>query len=614
MKRKKISFSLRYKLLLILTTLPLVSLLLYLFMATQLFEKDKLAYVFDSSVTVARSLSTQVRLQVDSALNKVKPIIENYNYSEKSFSQISKNIFLKQEKLEALIFFRKNGSSYQELGALKKDGDAGEGFVKNKKTINLYRDQLMVEDISLNLYKETEEHVIVSHRVGEAKSNNHIIFVLLYRSVELVDAFRNSDLYLSFLIRKDYSLAIGPGAGNTVVREQELANLFTKIKSTNLPEGTGEALTEADRYVLVSYSDTGVGNMFVASIVPKDVALKAVEMLIIKSLLFFVALISSTVIISVFASVRLTATIRELYSATKKIAKGDFNIHIKSQSNDEVGGLAESFTWMAGEVSRLLSETAEKARMENELGTVKAVQETLFPPLATRYGPVNIVGHFEPASECGGDWFSYSQIGDYVYLWIGDATGHGAPAALITSAAKSASSIIEKIPGMTPGKALEIMNQAIHETAKGKVLMTFFLGAINIETGELVYANASHDPPYLIRPKDGKKLSKKDLIPLMDVNGTRLGDCRGATYEEATVQLQSGDSILFYTDGIVDLEDASGKAWGERKFLKTIIDSSASGSALDVRMEYFKDQIQTYRGEHLVDDITLFMCQYKESA
>ena len=90
--------------------------------------------------------------------------------NSKSFSQVSKNIFLKQEKLEALILFRKNGSSYQELGALKKDGDAGEGFVKNKKTIKKSH-SLKKERVIQKKEKKTEK------QKNKKKLKNRVIFI-----------------------------------------------------------------------------------------------------------------------------------------------------------------------------------------------------------------------------------------------------------------------------------------------------------------------------------------------------------------------------------------------------------------------------------------------------
>ncbi len=139
----------------------------------------------------------------------------------------------------------------------------------------------------------------------------------------------------------------------------------------------------------------------------------------------------------------------------------------------------ESFNNTMAQFPRLMSATAEKARMQNELNTVKTVQETL-PPSVTQFGLLRIVGHFEPAAECGGDWWNYSRSGNKIYIWIGDATGHGAPAALITSAACSGGGDYWN-SDMNPGKALTILNHAIHKTAKGQINMTFFIACIDLD-------------------------------------------------------------------------------------------------------------------------------------
>src|SRR6185369_14647532 len=136
-------------------------------------------------------------------------------------------------------------------------------------------------------------------------------------------------------------------------------------------DSTTEARLSDGVTYLISFATVGVGDLIVISKVDKSKALKAVEVLIAKSLLFFVCLLASTLLISVFASNQLTSTLRELFEATRKVAQGDFNIQVAVKSRDEVGGLAESFNWKAAEVSRLLKETAEKARMESELSTVR---------------------------------------------------------------------------------------------------------------------------------------------------------------------------------------------------------------------------------------------------
>lgn len=616
MQKPKVRLSLRYKLLILLTVLPLLSLSLYLLMATRLFETDKIAYVFDSSVGVSRSLSMQIRIEVDSFLAKAKPIVEGYNYVEKKFSPMSQDLFLKQTKLDAMVLYQFNEGQYGNLGFLSKELGSDVHFDKEEHFHNQIRQMLKSKQLTIQAYTPTGRHIAIGYRLGEPGEPGHLILIGLYHAQDLVESFANSGLYQSVLLNNFGQILLGPlDMTGTVLESQDPKKFFGGVLTSKTPEGTAEVKNDGGRESLVSYSQVGLGDLTVASVVAKKEALKATEVLVAKSLLFFVALISSTVIISVFASIQLTSTLRELFEATKLIAQGNFDIRVKSRSNDEVGGLAESFNWMAGEVSRLLSETAEKARMQNELATVKTVQETLFPPSVGAFGAYNIVGYFEPASECGGDWWNYSKVDNKIYLWIGDATGHGAPAALITSAARSAAAIIETFPDINPAKALEMMNRAIHETSKGQINMTFFIAMIDIDTNVMTYSSASHDPPFLVRPKEGKALTKRDLLPLVEASGKRLGELRDSKYENCEMKLEPGDSFVFYTDGIVDLRDPKGNSWGERTFLKTIVECTNEGGSAETKIASFKKKIKDFRNDAtLIDDITLFVCQYEKAA
>jgi sigma-B regulation protein RsbU (phosphoserine phosphatase) len=431
----------------------------------------------------------------------------------------------------------------------------------------------------------------------------------LYDAKDLLNTFQSKEIYSSFVITRSGHIAIG----SMDVVGTDLG-LLTNVMKTDQKEATGETRLSDGQTYLISYSDINLGDLTVVSKVDKKYALKTVEVLILKSISFFIALIASTVMISVFASYKMTATLRELFEATRKIAQGDFNVSIKPNSADEVGGLAVSFNWMAEEVKRLLTATAEKARMESELSTVRTVQETLFPPAHSQFGPINIKGHFEPASECGGDWWNYSRLGNKIFLWIGDATGHGAPAALITSAARSAAAVIETLPDVTPATALTILNKAIHQTSKGQIMMTFFIACIDLDQNTFSYASASHDPPYLMR-QNGGKISKKDLRPLNDVNGPRLGDQKDHVYEDITFGFEPGDLLFLYTDGILDVQNPEGKKWSERAFLKGLVDSANCTEDVEVKLEMLRKQLEAFRsGSSLIDDVTMVMCEYEKRA
>lgn len=612
MDQFKVRLSLRYKLLLILVTLPLISLGLYLFMATDLFKSDKVAYVYDSSATVSRGLATQTRMETQTAYANFRTIVENFDFTANDFNAVGKDFFKKNPNVHSIILFRRNSSGqFIRMGQLVKEEPAAQNFVANINLITLLRDQAVQNTVFMSENDSEQGSINASFRLGEKNDPNQMVVMGLYQADDLMGAFQSMGIYSSFVISRSGQIAIGA----MDVIGTDLSLLRNVLKATAAAkEGTAETRLSDGLTYLISYANVGLGDLVVISKVDKKKALKAVQVLVLKSLLFFVALLATTLLISVVVSNQLTVALRELFSATKKIAQGDFNVKIKPRSNDEVGGLAVSFNWMAAEVSRLMSETAEKARMESELSTVRTVQETLFPPARSQFGPIQIMGHFEPASECGGDWWNYSRVGNRIFLWIGDATGHGAPAALITSAARSAAAVIEMLPDITPAKALTILNRAIHQTSKGQIMMTFFIACIDLDEKTFRYASASHDPPYMMRNSD-RPLVKKDLVPLNDVNGPRLGDQKDFQYEDFAVEFGPGDLLFLYTDGILDIENPAGKKWGEREFLKSLIASANAGEDIEIKLETLKKRTETFRaGSGLIDDVTMVMCEFDKLA
>ncbi|MBX3018910.1 MAG: serine/threonine-protein phosphatase, partial [Bdellovibrionaceae bacterium] len=209
-----------------------------------------------------------------------------------------------------------------------------------------------------------------------------------------------------------------------------------------------------------------------------------------------------------------------------------------------------------------------------------------------------------------GDWWHYNWVNGKVFLWIGDATGHGAPAALITSAAKSASTIIENLR-VDPATALDLLNRSIYDISKGKIMMTFFLACYDPKTRVLSYANASHEAPYLIR-KNENPPKKRDLIPLNDVNNPRLGQSRETRYQQTQIELGEGDRILFYTDGIPDIQNPKKEAWGEREFIKSILASNKDYAPIDESVARLTKSFTQHRQQApLIDDITFFMAEVR---
>jgi sigma-B regulation protein RsbU (phosphoserine phosphatase) len=201
-----------------------------------------------------------------------------------------------------------------------------------------------------------------------------------------------------------------------------------------------------------------------------------------------------------------------------------------------------------------------------ELEVARTIQQSMVPSteIVDRKF-VKFAGHFEPAAECGGDWWTYHDLpGEKMLLVIGDVTGHGIPSAMLTAAAKAACDVVRAInPDVSCTQLLEIMNEAIYQAARQRFAMTCFAGVMDPKTRTITYANAAHNFPLLCRGKD-REISS--LVTKSGTGGNRLGDGQQQKYDSVTMALEPGDTLIFYTDGIVEAQAADGDQYGVRRF------------------------------------------------
>ncbi len=674
--------SLRTKLLVLLIALPFVALALYAALAIQLFKSDKIAYIYDSTSAMNRTITSQIggelRVMTDRVeafarsnpgahLNEVGFVERVFESQELEFlAQGSTAIpqwILVREKVES-----GSGTNYSCALILPHSDNIGpESFCK-KKIAQGTEAFSMFSDIETGEIKTGIENLMAQsapsfrpldeegkrtpaaqeeavHRKRAPKftflkgEHFHWMFVMIpvpgrdasatvapyvmagFKLSNFNEIFSQSKAYQSFLIENSFGKTLVPSQlpnpAEPLKEVSEFASFanwpfYTTLTQKGVPTGTEEAKTLSGQEYLVAYSKLGLGDLSVVTLVQKNRALQAIESLRSKSVLFLLAIISAAAILSVFAARSLTKRLRDLYHATKEVAQGKFDIRVQIPSRDEVGGLAQSFNTMAGEVARLLEDNVAKARMEKELETARMVQETLFPKDHFEDSSIEIFGYYKPASECGGDWWNYSDRGDHVLLWIGDATGHGAGAALITSAARSAASVIESLPPMEPAEILRVMNRAVHQTSKGNMLMTFFVAKLDKKTGELSYCNASHEPVLIITKDVQGQVDRKTILPLDESKNPRLGDREECRFKEGRMTLQPGQVLLFYTDGVVDQYNAQEQTWGERKFIKALAAGLSANEQLVPAMNFVREEGETFRGaEALRDDVTFFACKFK---
>lgn len=604
--------SLRYKLLAALTVIPLLGLSLFLVLAVRTFEKDKIAYIFDSSLSVSKNRAARVSSEISTVISIMQAVVLSYQADTKTLAEVGAYYFNNDKRLEGFQLFAWDPETNGSQRTVELVKDTGREIVASHEQLaKALVSQLSTQELVGVRPPGVEKKIFLAARFGAVDDPKRLVAVTLVDASDLAQVFMEAGAYRTFLARKDGKpIFISEGVLQDSWTSEDIWSELSRFKT---PEGIAELKSPAQQQYLASFVDVGVADLVVISLVNKADALLAVTDLIRRSIALFAALIAFTAILAVFAARGLTGALSRLSYATRKIAGGDFGFRVEVKSGGEIGVLANSFNVMAEEVSRLMKETAEKARMESELATAKTVQETLFPDSNADLGAVQISGYYMPASECGGDWWYYCENGDKVYIWIGDATGHGAPAALLTSAARAVASVIHYGPPRPVSESLGVLNRAICETSKGKMMMTFFLACIDRRTGVMTYANASHEPPMLLHATDATP-SRDDFIPLNQVNNPRLGEQIDCVFKETALQLKPGDRVVLYTDGVVDVKSPEQKTWGERRFLKALANELGQPQAVSSSLDGVIRTLHEFRSETpLDDDVTLILFDYREA-
>lgn len=577
----------------------MLSIALIVIMAANLFKADKLAYVYDTALSTARAKASTVDSQINSYLQSFKAINSNYDPKVNKVSNNGIAFFNNEPDLKAFLTYSWNGKNFSEQIKLTKKLEFNPQELKRLETL---MQESWYTGFTVGVSKQHPMHLYLLAK--STINGKHLVNVLLVENANFFSLFGEGGSEDTFLFHSMRGKVTGSESYKELPSYLE-KNVFSK----KIQEGTKETQFNKREY-LTSYSSVGKSNLYVITLIDKQNALSAVRTMMRRSIIFTLMILCFLIIIGVFASDGLTKALRGLADATSKVMDGDFSVRVEQKSGDEIGVLAQSFNKMTEEVSRLMEKTAENARMEAELQTAQTVQDTLFPPNRAVMGPITIYGNSVPASECGGDWWHYSHIGNKVYVWIGDATGHGVPAALLTSAARAVASVIEGIDDVTPGQALEMMNKAIYSTSKGEMMMTFFLACIDLDKKTLTYSNASHDPPFYLSHEVEGVPKRRDYLPLMENNNPRLGENPKSTYTNYIMKINDGDKIVFYTDGIVDVKNPEGEFYGERRFLKSLAQINAQN--VDETVNSVFGQLNDYRQETpLDDDVTLILVEFQ---
>jgi serine phosphatase RsbU (regulator of sigma subunit) len=266
-----------------------------------------------------------------------------------------------------------------------------------------------------------------------------------------------------------------------------------------------------------------------------------------------------------------------------------------------VGGkIAEEWTQGSGLAEltqqRLEQEMRERERIEQELEVARGIQQASLPEEVPQLEGWHITPFYQPAREVGGDFYDFHLLSEgRLGVVVGDATGKGVPAALVMSTTCGMLQLAARaLDSPSPGEVLEQVNETLCARIPSNMFVTCFYAILDPKRGHLVYANAGHDLPYLQHGGEAKELRAR---------GMPLGLMPASSYEEKEIMLDAGESVLFYSDGLVEAHDPEGQMFSFPR-LRTLVAEHTEEGALE---EYLLEELYSFVGEgwEQEDDITL---------
>ncbi len=236
----------------------------------------------------------------------------------------------------------------------------------------------------------------------------------------------------------------------------------------------------------------------------------------------------------------------------------------------------------------------EKARVVKEMEIAKQIQLSLLPAALPQLVWVKFAAKCVPAAQVGGDYFDFFRRGDdLVDIIIADVSGHSVGSALIMVEARSFLRAKVHSTG-SAGKMLATLNELLYEDlTRAELFITMFYVKYNAERRLLTYANAGHNRPFLYRPREGFCME-------LDAEGLILGVKREVLFEEKSMQLQKGDILLLYTDGITEACNPSGEFFGTERLCAIL--SKGSSEQPEQVVETVLREVTDFIGSSLAED------------
>ena len=284
--------------------------------------------------------------------------------------------------------------------------------------------------------------------------------------------------------------------------------------------------------------------------------------------------------------------------------KKDFE-PLPEKGNDEFAVMSVSFNSMARQIHEYITNieemTRERHTREAEIDVARRIQEGLLKNNDYNNSQISVSTYMKAAKNVGGDLYEYEVLDDgRIYIMIGDVSGKGITASIFMA---TAITLLRQyaIHGYTPAKLLEAFNVSLADCNPEEMFITAFVALYDPSDRSLTYANAGHNPPYIV---------SDELMTLDGAKGLMAGIFDDEKYEEERIILKENDVVFLFTDGVNEATNNK-KIYGTER-LEKVLGSMTKRSNSEVMNEVLDDVKEFVSGEEQSDDITILTMQVKE--
>jgi PAS domain S-box-containing protein len=272
---------------------------------------------------------------------------------------------------------------------------------------------------------------------------------------------------------------------------------------------------------------------------------------------------------------------------------------VRQLNKDLENRVAERTEQLRSAMAKQQEEARERQRIEQELQVARLIQQTLLPKSLPGLPGYDIAAYYQPAREVGGDFYDFLELEDSrLGLVVGDVSGKGVPAALVMAITRTMLHAAYRLGSPEPGEILEQVNNILYPDIPPNMFVTCLAAILDSRSGRLQYANAGHDLPYL-RHADG--------VSELRATGMPLGLMPNMSYEQKEIALKPGESVLLYSDGLVEAHNPRREMFGFPR-MQRFVGAHPGGATL---IDCLLAELDSFTGEEWEqeDDIALLTLQ-----